>query len=369
MAVIDLLSIKNASCFSHRALWTLLIAVGFVALTWTLVELSSDSSTSVQTFHTPEKAQGTESQHSSSTDCNSSLVPDDAVIIVKTGANELYEKVPVQLLTSLRCSPHLLFFSDREERLGRHQIHDALDTVSDAIKETSPEFEYYHRLQEYQRTGQDLSSLGQNFSEAAWNLDKFKFVNILEKTWKLQPNHKWYVFIEADTYLIQSNLRTWLQRFDPSKIRYLGSPTQIHGEAFAHGGSGIVLSGAALAQFAAGDEGLAAKYEKFIQSEMLGDYVLMKALQLKDVHLNSVWPVLQGEKPSSIPFGPGLNSNGGRLWCQPLVSMHHVSPYEANLIASFEREFAASADVCLCPTLESGSMLRKTNEKCSNRFY
>ena len=270
--------------------------------------------------------------------CNPLAIPKDTVVIVKTGANEIYDKLPTQLLTALHCydDEDLLFFSDLDQQLGPYTIHDALANVSDSIKSSDPRFEYYHTLQEYHAQGQDISALRQKTGDAAWNLDKYKFLHMLEKTWHLRPNRKWYVYIEADTYLVQSNLRLWLERLDSTKPLYLGSPTYVNGEAFSHGGSGFVLSGTALSAFAEGDEGVAARYDESMQNERFGDYVLMKALRDKGVHFSAAWPMLQAEKPSTIPFGPGPD-NGVRHWCQPIVTMHHITPDEASQIWTFEQ--------------------------------
>ncbi|RMZ81593.1 hypothetical protein DV737_g2534, partial [Chaetothyriales sp. CBS 132003] len=270
-------------------------------------------------------------------DCDPVSVPAETVVIIKTGANEIYDKLPTQLLTALRCYDDLLFFSDLEQNLGPYVIHDALSDVTESVQKKNPQFDYYHMLQEYSRNGQDISALREQTGDAAWILDKYKFLHILEKTWKLRPHRKWYVYIEADTYLIQSNLQLWLERLDSSKPLYFGSPTYINGEAFSHGGSGFILSGVALSQFADGDEGVAARYDKDMQNEQFGDYVLMKALRDKGVKFSPVWPMLQAEKPSTIPFGPGPD-NGVRHWCQPVVTMHHITPNEASQIWTFEQQ-------------------------------
>jgi hypothetical protein len=150
--------------------------------------------------------------------------------------------------TALRCYKDLLFFSDLGQQLGPYTILDALDNVTQSVKTQNPEFDYYRTLREYQKNGQDIDTLRKTFGDAAWNLDIYKFLHMLEKTWKLRPNRKWYIYIEADTYLVQSNLRLWLQRLDPSQSLHLGSPTYVNGEAFSHGGSGFILSGAAPVQ-------------------------------------------------------------------------------------------------------------------------
>jgi hypothetical protein len=51
----------------------------------------------------------------------------------------------------------------------------------------------------------------------------------------------------------------------------------------------------------------------------------------------SSWPMIQTEKPNTIPFGPGPD-NGVRHWCQPLITMHGVGPDDVNRIWQFEQQ-------------------------------
>ena len=276
--------------------------------------------------------------------CDSLPQIKDTLIVVKTGANEVYEKLPTQLLTALECYSDILIFSDLEQKIGHYDIHDALADVDPEVKKTSPDFEYYRTLQEYKANRQELAALKEKSGQAAWNLDKFKFLHMLEKTWKMRKGRKWYVFIEADTYLVQTNLLLWLDKLDHTKPLYMGSPTYIGGDAFSHGGSGYILSGEALKKFADGDEGIAQRHDKEMGKEQFGDYALMKALKEKGVEFTKVWPMLQAEKPSALPFGPGPD-NGIRHWCQPIVTMHHITSDEASRLWQFE---GTRKDISVC---------------------
>ncbi|KAH8812628.1 hypothetical protein F5884DRAFT_702064 [Xylogone sp. PMI_703] len=270
--------------------------------------------------------------------CGDYPLAKDVQLIIKTGANEIYEKLPTQLVTELRCFEDILIFSDLEQDLGPYHVYDALDNVTESVKQNSPDFKYYRKLREYKETGQDIAEIRPTSgSGEGWNLDKFKFTHMLEKTWALRPNRKWYVFIEADTYLFRTTLLLWLERLDAKKALYLGSPTSVGSDTFAHGGSGIVLSGVALAKFAKDKPGIGAKYDEEVQSFAYGDHMLMKALKEAGVELTRAWPMLQGEQPSTIPFGDGPDS-GTRHWCQPLVTMHHVTSSEISDVWRFEQQ-------------------------------
>lgn len=259
------------------------------------------------------------------------------MVILKTGANEVFEKLPTQILTMLQCVDNLLIFSDLEQQIGAYHIHDALKDIADEVKDGNPDFDYYRTLQEYHKTGQNIGTIRDETGESAWNLDKYKFLPMLEKTWEMRPNKKWYVYIEADTYLVWSNLLLYLDRLDPTELVYRGSPTYSNDEAFAHGGSGYILSGAAMTKVFGNRPEVAAKYDPKVKYESMGDYMLMKALREEGVELKAVWPILQGEKPATIPFGGGPD-NGARHWCQPLLTMHHISASEISQVWRYELE-------------------------------
>jgi hypothetical protein len=44
---------------------------------------------------------------------------------------------------------------------------------------------------------------------------------MVEETFEGQPDPKWYVFIETDSYVFWSNMIAFLSRFDSSKPLYL----------------------------------------------------------------------------------------------------------------------------------------------------
>lgn len=63
-----------------------------------------------------------------------------------------------------------------------------------------------------------------------------------------------------------------------------------------------------------------------------GDVVLALALREVGVEPRGMYPLLNGEKPRGMAFGPGS------MWCQGVVSMHHVLPMEISDLWRFERE-------------------------------
>jgi hypothetical protein len=198
------------------------------------------------------------------------------------------------------------------------------------MKNNHPDFDLYRKQQEYQRDWQDVATLKKDGGEA-WTLDKYKFLHLVVKVWHERPNINWYVFIEADTYVVWSNLVLWLQQLSAADKLYLGSAAWLGPQAFAHGGSGYVFSGTLLQQFVDGKSDLASRYDDVFPNYCCGDAVLAQILKQElDIDVKNYWPQLNGEKPSTMAFG-------SVLWCQPVITMHHITPRERSAIFEFEQ--------------------------------
>ncbi|KAI9733620.1 MAG: hypothetical protein M1834_003222 [Cirrosporium novae-zelandiae] len=257
---------------------------------------------------------------------------DDIMVIMKTGATEAYRKVPTHFLTTFRCTPHVAIYSDLEQDLGPYHIYDALAQVDDEIKRTNPDFEHYHKLQQFK--GPDSQWIKEEIwdYQEAWNLDKWKFLPILNEAWKTMPDAKWFVFIEADTYLVWSNLLQWLQQFDPTVPYYIGCLNYITDQPFAHGGSGYVLSNAALRIVTEHMVGRTQRYNEMTAREWAGDFVMAKVLEEVNITLLSSWPSFQGETPSSLDYTR-------RQYCHPVMTYHHMSSEDLTSMWHFEQDW------------------------------
>ncbi|GIJ88320.1 hypothetical protein Asppvi_007240 [Aspergillus pseudoviridinutans] len=262
--------------------------------------------------------------------CHALPDPGNILFVVKSGATEIYEKLPTQLLTTLGCARDFLIFSDLEEQIGHYHIIDALADFNETMKKTHADFELYRQQQEYQRGGLDITTL-KNDGKAAWNLDKYKFLHMVEKTWVQRPNMDWYVFIESDTYIVWTNLLLWLRQFSPKKKLYMGSAAFVGDQGFGHGGSGYVISKALMKAFVGKNAWTAGRYDDVFPTECCGDFVLGRALkQEHNAGIQNFWPQMNGEKPVTLEFG-------SNQWCQPVITMHHVKPRERSIIFDFEQ--------------------------------
>jgi Fringe-like len=264
---------------------------------------------------------------------------ENVVVMVKTGASEAAEKVPAQMATTLRCAKHVLHFSDLEQDIGQYHLHDALDNVPASFVENNPEFDLYKKQKALWRDKGDISELrGAKDPEsphklAAWTLDKYKFLYVLEKTWVQKPDMDWYVLIDADSYIFWPTLLTWLSTMDPTKKSYFGSGVFIGEDLFAHGGSGIVMSRAAVYEIVVAHQGTAARWDLDMRAKCCGDLVLGLAFKEFGIELQNARPFMSGETPSTLPFGPGTPE----YMCTPALTMHHLTPADMRELVEFER--------------------------------
>ncbi|KAI7262421.1 glycosyltransferase family 31 protein [Hortaea werneckii] len=280
-------------------------------------------------------------------------VPDDGTIAitVKTGATEALAKLPAQLETSLKCIKDPILVSDLAQTLGRHQIHDILATASSSKSMAkNPEFDIYRHQQRLAETGgldepalaylkrmpmpeQDWRTAGKT---AAWGLDKYKFLHMVEKAWELQPGRQWYVFIEDDTYLSLRGLRRFLEHYDSREKWYLGSPVKMWEHKpqplwFGYGGSGVILSGSVVEEWCTRHPGLASAWDPKVRTKWFGDFVLADALNDElAVQLSDAWPMLHNDEPAIATFSPDT-------WCKTVVTMHHLDAREMDELYQAEQ--------------------------------
>lgn len=170
---------------------------------------------------------------------------------------------------------------------------------------------------------------------------------MLEKAWAMKPDMDWYVFIDADTYLLcrslahsristnilGKNLVGWLATLNPNKKSYFGSVVSTEGTRFAHGGSGIIISKAVMHEIAVSHNGTAAAWEQKTKEKCCGDLVLGLALLERGIELQDVWPSISGESQRTMPFGPATPE----YWCGPALTLHHLSLEDMVELSKFER--------------------------------
>ncbi|PGH08962.1 hypothetical protein GX51_01019 [Blastomyces parvus] len=278
------------------------------------------------------------------TQCPSIPGLNDIHVVLKTGATEAQTKLPIHSTTTLQCIPHFTIFSDYEEEISGLHVYDVLRGVDDRIKSTNPDFELYTSLRDSGREAVSRWNVIDNDStprgkpnNPAWVLDKWKFLPMMHETLKARENASWYVFMEADTYIVWPNLLAWLRQFDANEPYFLGSAAMFGGFPFAHGGSGYILSHAALERVTEFHSTRVKEWDELTAQEWAGDYVLAKLLNDAGVGLHWSRPMLQGTTPWNFDY---ISSREGKLpWCYPPVTYHHMTPDDIRAFWDFERNW------------------------------
>lgn len=295
---------------------------------------------------------------SASTDCRGLPGASDTLVILKTGATEIYEKLPAHFVTTLRCSTDYLIFSDVEQDIGPFHVHDALAAVSADIKASHKDFELYRQLQQYRAEGQDAALLK---GGSGWDLDKWKFVPMVVGAYRMRPEARWFVFIEADTFLSWANTLAWLRLLDAERPLYLGAQVMIGDTEFAHGGSGFVLSRAAARRLSERERERKEAWEERTLHECCGDKVLADALMEDGIKLTRSFPLIQGERVWSLDWSE-------THWCRAAVTWHHVRPSEVDAYWQFEQAWRAnrvSLQLGLAPAPTPSVLRARERERAS----
>ncbi|EHK41024.1 glycosyltransferase family 31 protein [Trichoderma atroviride IMI 206040] len=162
-----------------------------------------------------------------------------------------------------------------------------------------PRFGKYRSLQEAIDSADEdkASELGQRFG---WELDALK---------------KWYVILDDDTFLIGPSLYLLLSHLDPARSWYIGNAVGDYKTRFAHGGSGILLSGDAVRRLFDRPDIVAQSYINSLD-ETWGDRLVGLTLIKLGIYLDERYSHhFNGEPPEMARV------LGDRL-CSPLVSLH-----------------------------------------------
>ncbi len=111
---------------------------------------------------------------------------EDVVVVMRTGATEIQDKLPVHFNTTFRCYGDTIIFSDYAETFQGHQVHDVFASMDPTLKITHSDFELYTRLLQHGRESLSEDELSGKASfegsksgkgdNPGWKLDKWKFL-------------------------------------------------------------------------------------------------------------------------------------------------------------------------------------------------
>ena len=178
------------------------------------------------------------------------------------------------------------------------------------------------------------------------------------------PNKSWYIFVEADTYILWASLLVWLKTMDPTQPHYHGNQMAISGDLFAHGGSGFIVSNKALRMVVDHFHEYKDSIESFTDIHWAGDCVLGKAFRESGVPFTYSWPILQTDHVGMLPFtkedGQQIDDPHKRPWCYPAVSYHHLSSDWVEDLWQFEQQWLSKRDLVSGQVLSTLTMSTNT---------
>lgn len=279
--------------------------------------------------------------------CASLTGLEDVFVIVRTGSNEVHQKLPPLLNTTLPCFRHYGIWSDMEEEFAGQLVENALDEIDPHLLEKHADFEYYRHLQEQGRgsvSSEEVASwadapntdLGRD--TPAWKLDKWKFLPVAKKAYRRHPTSKWYILIECDTYVFWATLLAYLSGIDASRPYYIGRQMNIADELFAYGGAGIIISNPAMEKLVEQHTASPGVYDNLTISQWAGDYILSRVMRDASVPLSQVWPTLEGEMPSALNLKT-MSTKRHPLWCYYAATYHHMTPDDIYRYYEFDRSW------------------------------
>lgn len=266
---------------------------------------------------------------------------------IKTGANYLWEQLPVHMSTTYLRWPHHMAYAEVSTSVGTEPVVNVFERVPEHVLNDSSLAGYLAlqtSIEEYYNW---------NYDDVAdydgWEIARLKELPMLAHMWETAPKDiEWFVFADGDTYFMQEGLIDHLKQYDPNEPRILGSPaflpiksgTNQYNIVFPHGGSGTAVSRGAVAKlFAEGTQPVIDKYTELALSHCCGDAIFAAAMyEVTNTTLTVPWglrPHFRDPYQGANFVDLGIVDDG---WCQPVYSWHHLKPKDIQTLWEFEGE-------------------------------
>lgn len=256
-------------------------------------------------------------------------------LMLKEGSNLLWKRVPIHFMTTFTRVPYFAIYADAPASIAGIEVIDILANVSSTTK-TYRDFDLYHKLERLRQSNAVIDPAELDFG-GGWDLDKYKNVPMLFHAYKTAPaSVNWFIFMDGDTYFFMDNLMDYLNTLNPEVPLYIGSAASYGDVNFAHGGTGVVLSRKAL-EVSLGQH---PEWVKEVEPETMvsccGDYIVAYMLGKANITVafGHDYPYVE-QKFQGQPY---WNIKAERhTWCQKVVSFHHLSSLEVEILWEYER--------------------------------
>lgn len=260
---------------------------------------------------------------------------DKVFLMIKTGNSVLWERLPQHMHTTLQRFPRFALYSDAPASVGGYEVIDILANMSEAMR-ARDDFDMWRR-QKLLHDENSWAPARDMINNTAWELDRFKNIPMLAHAYRTAPlDTEWFVFMDADTYVMADALMAMLNMLDPAKPIYMGSAAGSSTYMwFAHGGSGVVLSRRAMDLTFGSYTDLEYLYEDLMAEQCCGDLsvgiMVWDTAKVQVVH-NAAF---RGDPHHKLRITSDM-------WCQPVATFHHASGMEHEIIHQYETSKRAS---------------------------
>lgn len=121
--------------------------------------------------------------------------------VLKMGHADTKDKLDAQFESVSACfdKDELLVYSDLDETVHGHQAIDVLADSPSIYYHDNPDFVNYIWQKEMRANGTLDVDKEATARIQGWRMDKFKFLPMIERAWRMRPNKEFYFFFETDT--------------------------------------------------------------------------------------------------------------------------------------------------------------------------
>jgi hypothetical protein len=123
--------------------------------------------------------------------------------------------------------------------------------------------------------------------------------------------------LDDDTFVVQPSLKPLLEHLDPDEPYYLGNAVGDFRARFAHGGSGVILSHAAMRSLIGSPNALASGHLHALD-DIWGDRLIAIAMLKLGIHLDETYSHLFNGEP------PLLSKIRADRICSPVLTFHSI---------------------------------------------
>ncbi|KAM3068456.1 hypothetical protein ACMFMG_009597 [Clarireedia jacksonii] len=256
---------------------------------------------------------------------------DDVGIIVKTGFSTR-ERLLVQsdILRKAHSRGNIVIVGDYFAAPGGPPSYDSLQApVHDALA-MMIENGYFSsrldalRLQHYYNLTATLAAgnlrlareIGKRYR---WEMDIMKCISGLELAYTLMPSKRWYIILDDDTYILDASLKLILRHLDPSRPHYIGNAIGSYKMRFAYGGSGVILSQAAMRWVFIDNPRVVAKAHLESLDAHWADKLIATTAMKSGIYLDEKYNRhFNGEAPQATRIQDDR-------FCLPIISFHNMT--------------------------------------------